>query len=42
MFVGPSGELVSSGICVIASLLVEGKRLPLAPLYLGSLYTRLD
>ena len=42
MFIGPSGELVSSGICVIASLLVEGKRLPLAPLYLGSLYTRLD
>ena len=42
VFIGPPGESVSLGVCMIASLLAEGKRLPLAPLYLGSLYTQLD
>ena len=42
VFLGPSRELVSPNVRVIASLLAEGRRLSLGPLYLGSFYTCLD
>ena len=42
VFPGPSSESISPGIFVLAALLSEGVRLPLAPLFLGGLYARLD
>ena len=42
VFIGPRADSISPDVCILASLLAEGKRLPLAPLYLGSLYAHLD
>ncbi|KAJ1400901.1 Aminotransferase-like, plant mobile domain [Sesbania bispinosa] len=42
VFPGPPWESVSSSVFMMACLLVEGVRLPLASFYLGSLYGRLD
>ncbi|KAJ1396550.1 Aminotransferase-like, plant mobile domain [Sesbania bispinosa] len=42
IFPGPPWESVSSSVFIMACLLAEGVRLPLASLYLGSLYGRLD
>ena len=42
IFPGPSCDTLSSGIFLWASLLARGIRLPLASLFLGGLYTRLD
>ncbi|KAJ1410976.1 Aminotransferase-like, plant mobile domain [Sesbania bispinosa] len=42
IFLGPPWESVSSSVFILACLLAEGTCLPLASLYLGSLYGRLD
>ena len=41
-FLGPPSESLSPGIFALAAILSEGVRLPLAPLFLGGLYARLD
>ncbi|QHN78999.1 PMD domain-containing protein [Arachis hypogaea] len=42
VFLGPVDECVSHGVFLLACLISRGERLPLAPMYLDSLYTRLD
>ncbi|XP_072068086.1 uncharacterized protein [Arachis hypogaea] len=42
VFLGPADECMSHGVFLLACLISRGERLPLAPMYLGSLYTRLD
>ncbi|QHN85616.1 uncharacterized protein DS421_16g538910 [Arachis hypogaea] len=42
VFLGPADECMSHGVFLLACLIARGERLPLAPMYLGSLYTRLD
>ena len=42
VFIGPPADSISPDICIIANLLTEGRRLLLAPMYLGGLYARLD
>ncbi|KAL4327156.1 hypothetical protein AHAS_Ahas13G0071900 [Arachis hypogaea] len=42
VFLGLADECMSHGVFLLACLIAGGERLPLASLYLGSLYTRLD
>ncbi|KAL4275586.1 hypothetical protein AHAS_Ahas20G0122000 [Arachis hypogaea] len=42
VFFGPADECMSHGVFLLACLITRGERLSLAPMYLGSLYTRLD
>ena len=42
VFIGPPADSISPSVCILDILLAEGRRLPLAPLYLGSLYACLD
>ncbi|MED6128224.1 hypothetical protein PIB30_095539 [Stylosanthes scabra] len=42
VFLGPTDECMSQGVFLLACVIAKGKRVPLAPLYLGGLYARLD
>ncbi|QHO10701.1 uncharacterized protein DS421_15g491910 [Arachis hypogaea] len=42
IFLGPADECMSHVVFLLACLIARGERLPLAPMYLDSLYTRLD
>ncbi|KAL4395593.1 uncharacterized protein DS421_1g00830 [Arachis hypogaea] len=42
VFLGPTDECMSHGVFLLACLFAGGERLPLAYLFFGSLYTRLD
>ncbi|MED6149864.1 hypothetical protein PIB30_066696, partial [Stylosanthes scabra] len=41
VFLGPADECMSQGVFLLACVIAEGRRVPLAPLYLGGLYARL-
>ncbi|MED6132603.1 hypothetical protein PIB30_020613 [Stylosanthes scabra] len=42
VFLGPADECLSQGVFLLACVIAQGRCVPLAPLYLGSLYARLD
>ncbi|KAJ1423466.1 Aminotransferase-like, plant mobile domain [Sesbania bispinosa] len=42
VFLGPPWESISPSVFILACVLAEGIRLPLAPLFLGGFYGRLD
>ncbi|MED6219226.1 hypothetical protein PIB30_033838 [Stylosanthes scabra] len=42
IFLGPADECMGQGVFLLACVIARGRRVPLAPLYLGGLYARLD